>query len=143
MPVTDQQVTALRAYLAGDIDEHNRLVHQLTDADNAGWSALVAAGFFEAVYRRFKEGTKADVIEFVASVRARSEQLSKEIDQQIAEQLIMYSLGKGSIDGLDSRVRHLTQFGLLTALVLAERFDDASLDEFLAEARKIADQWIG
>ncbi|MGH3390587.1 MAG: hypothetical protein ACRDOO_17105 [Actinomadura sp.] len=75
-------------------------------------------------------------------MRARSEQLSKEIDPQTAEQLIMYSLGKGSIDGLDSRVRHLTQFGLLAALVLGEQFDDSGLEEFLAEARKIADQWI-
>lgn len=144
MAVTDLQVAALRAYVTGDFDEHDRLRGQLDrDADRAGWSALVAAGFFEAVDRRFAEsGTDADVVEFVGSVRARSETLSDEIDPRIAERLIQYSLGKGSISGMDGRVRLATQLLLLTALIIDEQLDDAGLDEFLAEARKIADQWI-
>lgn len=144
MAVTDHQVATLRAYVTGDFDEHDRLRRQLDrDADSAGWSALVAAGFFEAVYRRFsKEGTEADVVEFVGSVRARSEQLSNDIDPRIAEQLILYSLGTGSISGIESRVRLATQLILLTALIVDEQLDDAGLDDFMAEARKIADQWI-
>jgi hypothetical protein len=32
---------------------------------------------------------------------------------------------------------------LLAALVADEDFDDAGLDAFLGEVRKLADQWIG
>jgi hypothetical protein len=54
MTVTDDQVAVLRAHLAGDYDEHRRLLAGL-DSRGAlgGYTALVTAAFVEAVDRRF------------------------------------------------------------------------------------------
>jgi hypothetical protein len=71
MPVTDVQMAALRALLSDDMDTYRQLFAGLDrDGINKGYSALVTAGFIEAVERRFGGGyADADVIMFVASVR--------------------------------------------------------------------------
>jgi hypothetical protein len=140
--VTDHQVATLRAYLSGNFDEYERLyAHLDREADQAGYGALIAGGFFEAVDRRFaKEGTVTDVIEFVGAVRARSERLSESIDPTAAERLIRHSLGDGSIADLDDKTVVGTQFLLLAGLVADEEFDEADLDDFLAEARALGDR---
>lgn len=93
MPVTDDQVAALRAYLADDL-QHRQLYARLDrQAARVGYTALLAAAFFEAVNREFAdEGTSADVIEFVADVRGRSEALAEAIDPRAAERLIRAAL---------------------------------------------------
>jgi hypothetical protein len=45
------------------------------------------------------------------------------------------------IDDIDGRTKGATQMLLLAALVADEKFDDAGLDEFLSEARELADAW--
>jgi hypothetical protein len=142
MAVTADQVAALRAYLTGDLDKYERLVDQLdADAAAAGYSALLAAAFFEAVDRRFAEnGTAADVVKFVGDVRAKSQRLA-EIDPTVAERLILHSLGEGSIGDLDNETVISNQFLLLGALIVDEQLDNAGLDQFLAEARTVAEEW--
>jgi hypothetical protein len=143
MPVTADQVATLRAYLAGDFDRHKRLFGQLDRAAaQTGYMALLTAAFFEAVDRRFAEnGTTADVIDFVANVRARHLRDADEIDQRAAERLILAIFTDEEIDDLDAEIKVNTQIILLFALIAEERFDDSALDEFLAEARKLADDW--
>jgi hypothetical protein len=128
--------------LAGDFDQYNRLYQQLDrEAARTTYIALIDAAFFEAVDRRFaKAGTVADVIEFVADIRARSERLS-EIDSRAAERLIRAALGDGSADDIDDKTRFGAEIVLLAGLIVDERLDDAGLDKFLAEARKLADSW--
>jgi hypothetical protein len=111
MAVTADQVAALRAFLKGDFGEYERLVDQLdTDAARTGYSALLAAAFFEAVDRRFAaNGSTADVVIYVANVRAKSERLAK-IDPRIAERLVLHSLGEGSIADLDNETVISNQF---------------------------------
>jgi hypothetical protein len=143
MPVTADQVATLRAYLAGDFDSHKRLFGQLDRAAaQTGYMALLTAAFFEAVDRRFAEnGTTADVIDFVANVRARHLRDADEIDQRTAERLILAIFTDEEIDDLDAETKVNAQIILLFALIAEERFDDSALDEFLAEARKLADDW--
>lgn len=148
MPVTEDQVAALRAQLAGDIDEHEQLFAQLDPtAARTGYTALIAAAFFEAVDRRFAKGSTiaddADIVEFVGSVRARSEDAAKKIDTRAAERLILHSLGKGSIDDLDDATVIHTQMLLLAGLVADEQFDNAGLDRFMVEVRTVAEEWAG
>jgi hypothetical protein len=142
MPVTDDQVAALRAYLAGDFDTHKKLHRQLDPvAAGTGYTALIAAAFFEAVDRRFaKSGADADVVEFVGSVRARSERLGDELDPHTAERLIHHSLGRGSIADLRDETVVNTQIVLLAGLISDEQLDDAGLDEFMATARGLGDR---
>jgi hypothetical protein len=144
MPVAADQVATLRALLAGDFEEHQRRREQLDrDGRRPGYLALVEAACFEAIDRRFADDSKTtDVIEFVAEVRAQSENLSRDLNPNVAERLIRAVLGQGSIDDLDDKTRFGTEIILLGALVAERSLDDAELDEFLAEARKLADEWI-
>jgi hypothetical protein len=145
MPVTNDQVAALRALLAGEVDLHARLFERLDQtAAETGYTALIAAAFFEAVDRRFaKEGTAADVIDFVGDLRSRSDRLADVIDPKVAERLIWHALGEGSIADLDTETKASHQFLLLGGLVAGAHFDAAGLDEFLATARELGDRLIG
>jgi hypothetical protein len=79
--VTDDQLRALHAYLSGDFATYDRLRDRLKMADQSAWGALIGAGFFEAVDRRFVEnGTTRDntaIVAYVADVRSRSESCPK------------------------------------------------------------------
>jgi len=145
MPVTDDQVAVLRALLADDQDLYKALYAQLDrDRDNAGYIAMITAAFAEAAERRFgKNYQLADVIEFVADARARSERAAQELDPLIAERVIEVALGQGSVADVSKTTIASTQLLLLAALVADEHFNDACLDAFLADARKLADQIMG
>ena len=58
------------------------------------------------------------------------------------ERVILKVLGQGSVADLDAKVAFTAKQFLLAALVADEQLDDAALDEFLAETRKLADQWL-
>jgi hypothetical protein len=143
MAIGDDQVATLRAHLAGEFEEYERRWEQLDkEAARTEYTALVAAAFFEAVDRRFaKDGTVADVIDFVGDVRSRSEELSDAIDPRIAERLIRHALGDGSIGDIGDETMGSTQMLLLVALIADEQLDDAGLDEFMTEVRAVADEW--
>jgi len=145
MAVTDEQMATLRAQLAGNLEEHKRLLAQLDrDAARTGYSALLSAAFCVAVERRFAQGAgTADVIEFVGNVRSRLSEAADKIDPRTAERLILAVYTDERVpDNLDLETRFRTQLLLLAALIADERLDDAGLDAFLADARKLADQWL-
>jgi hypothetical protein len=142
MPVSDDQLAALRAQLAGNHEEHKRLIGSL-NAENGldGYTALVTAAFVEAVDRRFGLGAldEAAVIEFIGDVRSRFKGADEKIDPLAAERIILKARGRGSISDLSgATIRHIERL-LLAILVADEGLDDVGLDRFLAEARKLID----
>ncbi len=144
MAVSADEVATLRAYLSGNMDEYRRMQQQLDPvAARSGYSALIAAAFFEAVDRRFARlgTTTADIIKYVGDVRARSARVSDALDPRAAERVIRHALGDGSIRDLDHDIVIGVQIVILSALIADERLDDSGLDQFMAEARKLADQW--
>ena len=144
MPVTDEQVAPLRAQLARQPEEHKRLFALLDQtAKNTGYRVLVSAAFVVAVERRFaRDVSPGEVIEFVGDVRLNSPQVAGQVDPAIGERLIMAVFSGESLDDIDARKSWETQLLLMAAVVSGEHFDDAGLDAFLAEARKLADQWL-
>lgn len=148
MAVTNEQVAALHAQLAGRTDEHRRLLQQLDRAEaNVGYSALVAAAFYQAAERRFirdgKVATRAEVIDFIASVRARSDESVDLIDPDIAEHMILQVLGldAGSdAADIDHDVAFETQIVLMAALVGDAEFTEEELDDFMEKVRADADE---
>ena len=144
MPVTDDQVATLRALLAGDFGEHGRLRAQLDlEADREGYSALIAAAFFEAADRRFAAShAKADIVEFVASARATTPGTAEKIDPVLAERMIRGVFQNESLGDVPDQLVVETQLLLLAALVAEGRFGAGELDGFMAESRKLADRWI-
>jgi hypothetical protein len=142
MPVTDDQVAALRALLSDDIDRHRQIYAGLDRAEaRKGYPALVTAAFGIAVDRRFGTSYQpTDIVAFVADVRARSDRLAQRIDPDVAERVISAVLGRGTTRGLDKEAVTSAKLLLLGGLIADARLDDGGLDEFLAAARKLADQ---
>lgn len=144
MPVADEQVTALRTILTGDAARYKELYAKL-DRSRLGreYTALVAAAFGTAVMRRFGEQhTTRDVVEFVADARSRSENIAAKIDPEVGERLIGAVLGEATTQGISREAVANAQFLLLGALVAAEHLDDAGLDAFMEDARKLADEML-
>jgi hypothetical protein len=143
MPVTDHQVAALRALLAGNFDEHRKLLARLRlDADREGYSALVTAGFFEAADRRFADGhTAAEIAGFVAWARATTDDAADKIDPRIAERLIRGVFEDENMHDVGGQTLMETQLLLLAALVSEARFTDSELDAFMVGSRKLAERW--
>lgn len=142
MPVTDDQVSALRALLKDDIGQHREIFDQL-DRSTAkkGYTALVAGAFMEAVEKRFGQSYRqADVVDFVANVRARSDRLANRIDPDIAERMIKSLYGDATVRDVSDGVVAGTQLLLLGGLVADAGMDDAQLDAFLAAARRYGDK---
>ncbi len=124
-----------------NVDEYDQLVEQMEQTGTAdGFNVLIAASFYEAARRRFGlEWTVADVIRFVAEVRVGIDDAAEDVDPQAAERLTMAVLGRGSAEDMDEEAKARAQIALLIGLVEDEDLDEAGLDGFLAEARKLAD----
>lgn len=142
MPVTDEQVAPLRAQLSGNLEEHQRLFAQLDAGAHRGYRKLVTAAFSIAAERRFPPGTTAsDVVTFVSAARSRTERLA-EIDPRTAERIIRAVISTEKIDDIDPQASFETQILLLAVMTTDAQYSAAGLDEFLLEARKLADQWM-
>lgn len=144
MPVTTDQVATLRSYLSGDFSDYQQRRSQIDQApDRTGYVALVSAAFCEAVERRFtKQDPPERVIEFVAETRAQFDRDGNQIDPRAAELMIRAVYTDEQIDDLDSTTKGRTQIILLAALINSEHLEQAGLDAFLADASKLADQWL-
>jgi hypothetical protein len=149
--VTTEQVAALRAQLAGDMEEHNRLLKQLRERDDGiGYHMLLTAAFYGAARRRFGRDWKAaDVILFVAGVRARAETIAGALEPRIAERVLSSVLSSNDIaaaltdteiDDLNTGQVTDAETHLLMAMIADERLRRSTLDKFLAEARTRADR---
>lgn len=140
MPVNDEQAAALRAQLAGNHEEHKRLLQQIDAAGGMhDYMGLVAAAFLEASDRRFANASlPAAVIEWVADVRSRSPEASEAIDPAAAERVILKTLGQGDISDLNGGEIRRAMRLLLPLLIADEQLDDSALDAFMASARKLA-----
>ena len=144
MAVTDDQVATLCAQLTGKVDEHEQHLARLGKAEAAtGYAALIAASFsLAACHRVAKKGDAEAVMRFVADVRSRTDDTAA-IDPRVAERLILATFTDEEIDDIDLRVRYETQIVLLAAIISDSRLDDTQLDQFIAKARGIADEWTG
>lgn len=144
MPVTDQQVAALRAQLAGNLAEHKLLLASLDKtADSRGYSALLTAAFYNAVDSRFtRDSTLDEVTEFVADIRARSERIRDALDPRIAERVLISAFTNGDLDDLPAEELTKTKMFLLAGIISDQHLNAAGLDEFIAKARANADELL-
>jgi hypothetical protein len=143
MPVTDEQEATLHAQLAGNFDEYVRLLDSLDQAAaRTGYSALVSAAFSLAAEERFPEETPAaEIIDYVADIRSRSERTAA-IDPVTAERVLLAISADEEIDDIDRRTSFQTQRVLLAALIADAHLGARELDEFMLRARRRADRWL-
>ncbi|WP_433179709.1 hypothetical protein [Actinoallomurus sp. CA-150999] len=142
MKVTADQVAALRAVLTGDLDTHERVYERLDPTMRQGYLALVTAAFFRAAEQKFKDGNRSEVVEFVEKARARSDRLAESIDPQVAEHLLMAVSTGDDIDDVAPEIRGRHFILLLTGLIVDASLTGQALDDFLGDARELADEWL-
>lgn len=142
MPVGDQHVAALRAFLAMESDYFSGISGRLIkDGDVADYGGLVYAAFVTAVRRRFAPTwTVPQVVRFVGEMRVDLLRDGIDIDPRTAEILVRRALGDGIDVRLEEEASARAQIFLLLVLIDDEGLDDAGLDAFLAQARSLADQ---
>jgi hypothetical protein len=140
--VTDEHVATIRALLHGNIQGYLQMIDDLERANRLdGYEALLGAAALEAFDRRFgRNYTTADIVTYVADARTRFSETGADFDPRAAEQLIHAALGDASIDGLTDQTIAQLQVLLLGDLITAKRLDDAELDEFVGEARALAEE---
>jgi hypothetical protein len=144
MPVTDEQMVWLHAYLSGQHKLADRLTAQFTSpgADD-GIAELVYAAFVTATRRKFPPGwTDADVIRFVAHVRA-PRGLPDILDPRAAEHQLRSALGE-TMAGYrpEAEARAAAQVVLLDALVRDLDLDESARVDLLSQARDLANRLL-
>lgn len=143
MAITDEQVAALRAYLTGDAESYSRIFERLDHADRLDFVTLMSAAFFEAVERRFvDDASTAEVVAFVGNLRARSDSLANSIDPSVAERLIRDVYTDEGVDDVSDEAKGRLHALLVAGLIADARYDDATLNEFLESARKLAEELL-
>ncbi|SFN63357.1 MULTISPECIES: hypothetical protein [Actinomadura] len=147
MRVTDDQVAALHSQLAGEPpEEHLQLFNKLDETDNVGYAALLAAGLFEAIQRRFaQEGRSADrreIVDFIATAREKDDEAPDTINPDVAERIILHALGQGTIADIDDKTVLAHQIILLAALVAQEHYTKAELEAFMSQIRADAEEML-
>lgn len=143
VPVTNEQVATLRAQLTGDNQRYEQGFRKLeTSADRAGYAALVGAAFIIATEQRFQPPvTVADLIRYVADVRARTASTAENVDPRLAEHLLHAALADEPFTGSPEAIG-ANQIVLLAALIADAQPAPDRLDALLTEARTVADQWV-
>jgi hypothetical protein len=142
MTVTDEQFAALRAQLAGNHDEHRRLLADMNSRGVlGGYTSVVTAALIEAVDRRFGPEHRDDaaVTAFIGDVRSNFPGTDEEIDPAAAERVVRKALGRGSVSDIEGPAIRRIERILLALMVADEHYSDEDLDRFLASARKLLD----
>lgn len=147
MPVTDDMVATVRAYLSGDSEKFRRLNRERdkSRAATRSYVALITAAFADAVERRFTAQTpESEIIEFVAELRSRSDRLSEQLDPTAAERLMM-AVFRNDVDtrGLDGDTTLTAKLLVASAIMADADLDSAELEEFLDKARVLANEILG
>jgi hypothetical protein len=140
MPVTDEQMVWLHAYLSGEYELAERLTTQVAapGADD-GIAELVYAAFVIAARMKFSPTwTDADVIRFVAHVRA-PRGLPDILDPRSAEHQLRSALGETKTGyHPDAEARAAARVILLDGLVQDLNLDEAERVDLLNQARNLA-----
>ena len=144
MAITDLHVAVLRAQLAGQGEEHQRLGSQLTSSeDQEGYAELLAAGFFTAVNDHFHrlEGAAATsaITDFVTHLRAKDPEIARHLDSRTGERMISHALGKGDVDDIDGDTMFTNQIIVLNGLIMDADPSDKELDDFMTRVRRLAE----
>ena len=144
MPVTDEQVVWLRAYLSGELEAAQKVsAHVAGPGAAAGLGALVYAAFVVSARRTFApRWSRAEVTRYVTQVRRLLSDQPGALDPAVAEQELRSALGEKLTSHPGAKSRGRAQFILLNALVQSLGLNDAELTDLLYQARGIADSLL-
>lgn len=142
--ITDAQVAALRAFLLRDSDAMTLHTIALGNEGTVGYQRLMEAALSVAAVRRFApQFTSADIVRFVASVRASriADGNEYDFDAIAAENVLRYSLGQNVTRTPNPADRFRAVIALLGELADIDLSGEAGVDSLITQSRALADQW--
>lgn len=143
MPVTDDVVEIVRAYLEVDGERAQRLLGSLDASQNQAYQAMIAGTFMAAVTRRFnKQSSREEIIDYVARVRSRSEEMAESLEPSATERMIASIYSDVDIDDIDPRTVMNIEIFIAVAIVSDKGISGPALDDFLATARTYAEKML-
>lgn len=145
MPVTDHELATLRAQLIGqDEIARQEFSSQLAESgDLSGLGMLVYAAFVIAARRKFAPAwTRADVIGYVARVRALLSERPGLLDPVTAEDELRSALGDNVTAEHSTGARAAAWLILLLTFAASLDLDENAVQALLDEARGQADQML-
>ncbi|GAB3808848.1 hypothetical protein [Micromonospora zhanjiangensis] len=141
MTITPEMVAYLRTMVKGHHVENDRVEERLDANDWNDFPRFLAALFFLAVDRRFGEdASRADVIQFVAEMRAELGHDAPNIDADQAETLIMSTIDPTVGYDIDPQMIGRIQAATVHKVLGEDSFTDQGLDAILAEAVELAER---
>ena len=139
MTVKPEFVDYVRTMVLGDLAANDRIEAALDEQGWEGFPRYMSALFFVAIDRRFRPGTpKAEIIRFVADLRADVSEGGPPIDAAAAESMIESVLDPSVDYDAPQQMIGTIQAATVYKVLADNALSDAELDEFLAEAARLA-----
>jgi hypothetical protein len=137
MAIDAEHLAFLRSYIQGDDEACTAALGQISEPEGLGM--LLHGSFVIAVRRRFAPSwTRADVVRYVADVRARLIERTGLLDPQVAEHELRRALGDTTVPTHSAASTAPVQLILLTALVVSLGLDETGVDGLLSQVRQVA-----
>lgn len=147
MQVTDDIEATVRACLRGDTAEYNQRFAAINrDRDRAtvaGFRAMVAAAFLLTVQYKFsKDTTQEEIIDYVAGIRARSDELPDTIDPTEGERMIASVFTGENTSDIDTGAELTNQVLIVVAIVDDEGIEGQLFEQLMTSTRKLANDLL-
>lgn len=140
MPTKSDLIEFVRTLVKGDFVTNDRYEHKLDAEGWDGWPQFLSALFFLAVDRRFHgRYDEAEVIRFVAELRAKTGEGGPSIDPSEAELLIKAVLEPSVEFDIAPQAMGEIETLVVYTILTEENLSDDDLDAVLREAQSIAD----
>jgi hypothetical protein len=141
MKISSDMVEYVRTMVQGDHEANSRFEAKI---DEAGWDnfpKLLGAVFFFAVDHQFGgEATSADVMRFVAEMRAAAQVEPAVIDANAAEDLIHSALDPAITNDVEPEMAGRIQALTIMHILGSADFSEQDLDDLLEEAVQLVDR---
>lgn len=141
MPVTDDVVAIVRAYLEVDGERARQLLDALDESQNFAYQAMIAGTFMAAVTRKFnKQSSRDEIIDYVAQVRSRSEEMADALEPSATERMIESIYSDVDIDDIHPRTVMSIEIFIAVAIVTDKGISGPELEDFLTTARQYGEK---
>ncbi|ROT29339.1 hypothetical protein [Micromonospora sp. HM5-17] len=141
MTINPELTEYIRTLVRGDNEAHDRIQAQLDAEGWDGFPRFLASLFFLAVDRRFGENASpAEVIKFVADLRADLANGGPDISAEDAEALIKANLDPDFDYDIEPNMIGKIQAAVIYKVLTDASVTDEQLDALLAEAAELADR---
>lgn len=140
--VPDEILAAFRAYIIDDMELWSAREAELdwSKPGSLAYRAFIVAMFTEAVRRRLGRHPREErIIEFVADVRARGDEIADLLDPDTTERLIGEIYDYADAGDITRERAEPIRLAIIVAIIPGEHLTPAELDEFLEQSRTSAE----